>query len=173
MPNAHSIDFAFNSTIASIPGDTDPIALAYSFVLLTPQGNHAEGQKVEKIPSRSPFSFDAFDESNNPSDTQSISGSVAFIADKNNPSSAPRTPLKDKGGNYVPENMPLSLVYQGTDKGSAGCNINKATWWSDYGYTVVTNSVKGSVWRYTYSVTINFGGKTYRVDPELIVEGGS
>ena len=165
MPNSHSLDVAYNSTIT--PWDaTKPVAMAYGFVLFPAAGgtNRGQGQRAEKVKGGTTFSIDVFDASNTPS--TGITGTANFTPRN---SSDPATPLMN-GTTPVTNPVTLQLSSQGANSGSAGCNIQKAMWWSDSRYTLVTNPSSTSKMFYGCTITVTLNGQTYKIDPELIIE---
>lgn len=156
-PPSYSLDVAFSSATQPLTGD--PIlAMGYGFAELLPgEPWKGSGQGTEKVPRESKVFFSVYDTAPEPEPVTLIT--LHF------PDKSPFTNSDAQSGTTI------EVVPDGSQPGqSVGCNVEGLAW--IIGPYIVSDAIEDNTsYEITVSVTLQ-DGRVFRVDPDIIVEGG-
>jgi hypothetical protein len=156
-PTSYSLDVAFSS--ATQPLTAEPIlAMGYGFAELLPgELWKGTGQGAEKVSRESQVFFSIYDTA---PETEPVTLITLHFPDK-----SPFTNSEGQSGTTI------EVVPDGSQPGqSVGCNVKGLAW--IIGPYFVSDGIKdGTSYEITVSVKLQ-DGRVFRVDPDIIVEGG-
>jgi hypothetical protein len=164
MPTLHSLDVAFDSETTPAVAD-QPVVMAYGYAV-RPDGvgsGRPEGQRPRNIAQGSNFVFNVYDTTSNP-DIDMVTQIDVFFGEGVTPfvGADGKTALKSP--------ITMKSPAGSTDLTSVGCNVNGVGWATDT-YTVLNDIANGTP--YEFSVLITTKNGTFKVDPEVIIDGGN